>query len=63
MAVPLLTVHPAGVEVVVTLSVLFDWVMVTVSVFMHPLASVTVTVWVPDESPVAVCVVCPLFQV
>jgi len=40
------------------------WVIVILPLFMHPFASVTVTVYVPAASPVAVCVACAgeLFQ-
>mgnify|MGYP007068265457 FL=1 len=34
------------------------WVMVAVAVVVHRLASVTVTVYVPADKPVAVAVVC-----
>lgn len=61
IAVPLFTVHPDCVDVVVTLNVLLD-VTETVCVCVHPFESVIVAVYVPMESPVAVWVVCPLFQ-
>ena len=37
-------------------------ITITVCVCEHPLASVTVTVYVPAASAVAVCDVCPLFH-
>ena len=36
--------------------------MVADVVFVHPFASVTVTVYVPAHNPVAVAEVCPLLQ-
>lgn len=41
-------------EVIDTVTAVAGWVMLTVSVSVQPLASVTVTVYVPADRPVAV---------
>ena len=60
MAVPLLLPQEEGVSVVVTIGIFPLKVMVTVWVVEQPPASVTITVQVPADNPVAVEVVCPL---
>ena len=57
-AVPVVPMQALGVEPAVTEKLPLP-VTVTAKDCEHPEASVTVTVYVPDESPVAVEVVCP----
>ena len=59
VAVPLFTplmVCPVAVAVTISAA---GWVIVTLVEEEHPSESVTVTIWVPAESPVAVAVVLP----
>ena len=62
LAVPLLIMQPVGAELDVIAGIFPPDATVTVPVVMQPLASDTVTVQLPADSPVAVDVVCPLHQ-
>ena len=59
-AVPVPPLHAALAVTVAPVSRFVDCVMVTLAVAVQPLASVTVTVYVPAESPVAVILFPPL---
>ena len=54
--------HDISMALAVACSSIGSNTSILFSVTLHPLTSVTVQLYIPAASPVAVCVVCPLFQ-
>jgi hypothetical protein len=60
VALPVPPLHGGFVVVPSAAETTDGWVTVTEVVDVHPLLSVTVTVYIPADRPVAVVLVCPI---